>query len=218
MKVAGIDRLLRGDLPEGMMKAGQDPPTLILTGRYKVSNPPILSPLLVEHKGGIPWCSAYLHQLTTEDWFRLPLIMGPRLWVPAPTAMGAVSCFTEDRIARPHFPHIFIKPHLMTHLWRKQLGKDADVVLTFQSGSEFWPRDMFEPLIILIVFPIVHVENYRGPWVAKGTQQVTALESCINKGSKTWRVHRDGTSGLHELEGHVQSMWETEGEDRKSVV
>eukprot|EP00956_Cyclotella_meneghiniana_P028890 scaffold68504_cov17-Cyclotella_meneghiniana.AAC.1 len=64
--------------------------------------------------------------------------------------------FNEDRIARPHLPHVFVVPRLMTGMWRKQLSKDADVVFTVESGPAFWPKHMHEPLLVLIVFPFAH--------------------------------------------------------------
>ena len=38
--------------------------------------------------------------------------------------------FNKDRIAHPWNPHVFVVPRLMTHLWQKNLGKDADVLFT----------------------------------------------------------------------------------------
>ena len=42
--------------------------------------------------------------------------------------------FNEDRIAHPWNLHIFVVPRLMTHLWRKNLTKGADVVFEVQVG------------------------------------------------------------------------------------
>lgn len=114
------------------------------------------------------WCSSPLTLLSPTDWFQLRTIPGPRLWVPPPAAMETVlEMFSEDRIARPHLPHVFAVPRLMTGLWRKQLSKDADVVFTVEAGQGFWPHCMHEPLLVLIVFPLAHIDSYRGPWLAK---------------------------------------------------
>ena len=121
---------------------------------------------------------------------------------------AVLEMFNEDRIVRPHLPHVFAVPRLMTHMWRKQLSKDADVILTLPRNSSVWPACMHEPLIILIVFPLTYVERYYGPWVVKGTDAATAFEERITAGFRAWKLHRDDPSKLLELEGEVPEMWE----------
>ncbi len=60
---------------------------------------------------------------------------------------------------------------LMTHMWRKNLGKDADVLFTVPVGVPFWTSGQFEPLIVAIVFPLSPVPRYTGPWLVKGTDE-----------------------------------------------
>jgi hypothetical protein len=79
--------------------------------------------------------------------------------------------FGDDRLAHPQWPHVFVIPRLMTHLWRKNLGKVADVLFTVSAGVPFWTAGQFEPLIVAIVFPISHVRRYTGPWLVKGTDE-----------------------------------------------
>lgn len=74
-----------------------------------------------------------------------------------------VELFNEDRLMHPRIPHVFLIPRLMTHLWRKQLGKDADLMFAVRAGTSFWGGNMHEPLYVLIVLPITHVSGYRGP-------------------------------------------------------
>ena len=58
---------------------------------------------------------------------------------PPPAAMGTVlEVFNEDHLAHPWNPHVCVVPRLMTHLWRKSLGKDMDVMFTIQVGKHFW--------------------------------------------------------------------------------
>ena len=47
--------------------------------------------------------------------------------------------FNEDRLAQPYIPHVFDIPRFMTHLWIRQLSKDADVLFTINVGLSFWP-------------------------------------------------------------------------------
>ena len=61
----------------------------------------------------------------------------------------------------------------MTHLWSKQLSKDADIAFSVPCDPAFWPIGMHEPLIILIVFPLMFVQSYQGPWVVKGTDGIS---------------------------------------------
>jgi hypothetical protein len=214
MKVAGIDGLSRGDLLEGMMRSGQNPLHFLPISQSAAERSPrVLDWIYSWWNGadGEPWCGAALRHLSPNDWFSLHEIETPRLWTPPPTAMEVVTAlFNEDRIARPHIPHVFVVPRLMTHLWRKQLTKDADVVFTVQCGSEVWPENMHEPLILLLVLPLTYVSRYHGPWVAKGTESARRLESTLNKGSKIWRDSRNGSAQLHDLEGSVPGVWKAE--------
>jgi hypothetical protein len=117
--------------------------------------------------------------------------------------------FNDDRMANPHLHHVFAVPRLMTHLWRKQLAKDADLVFTVPCHPSFWPAEMNEPLLILIVFPITFVPSYHGPWVAKGTDiTVARTERLLSWGFKLWRESGNDSGQLHELEGYVPGLWE----------
>ena len=90
----------------------------------------------------------------------------------------------EDRMAHPKRAHVFVVPRLMTHLWRRQLGKDADVLATITAGDHFWEKSQHEPLIIAIVLPFAYVENYREPWIARGLEKPEALREELEAGFK----------------------------------
>ena len=95
-----------------------------------------------------------MKRLSPDDWFELNTQDRPRLWTPPPAATETVvKVFNKDRLAQPHTPHVFAIHRLMTHLWRRQLSKDADVLFTINVGKSFWPSSMHEPLIVLIVSP-----------------------------------------------------------------
>ena len=117
---------------------------------------------------GNRWESELLVKLDPGDWFRLQEIKGHRLWIPPPAAMETVmELFAEDHLVNPHLAHVFIVPRLMTHLWRRQLFRDADVHFYVYAGAPFWPRSMHEPLTVAIVFPLAHVPRYNGPWIVR---------------------------------------------------
>ena len=115
--------------------------------------------------------------------------------------------FNEDHLAHPHIPHVFVVPRLMTHLWRKQLSKDADVLFTVKAGSSFWPCSMHEPLIVLIVLPLIHVQNYSGPWKQRSGQRADELENLLEAGFKLPGEH--GCGKFHDLEGTMSCVRNT---------
>lgn len=164
MKMVGIDGLLCGDLLEGMM-SGENLLTFVPLNKNANEGS---NGLVVQRinswwtdNNGEAWLGGLLRLLSPGDWFLLHKIEeDPRLWVPPPSAMETVvEMFNEDRMMHPHVPHVFAVPLLMTHLWQKQLGKDADAMFTVKAGAGFWPCPMHEPLIILIVLLFIHVKN-----------------------------------------------------------
>ena len=59
---------------------------------------------------------------------------------PPATMEMIMEVFNEDRMAHPKQAHMFVVPRLMTHLWRKPLGKDADVLVTITDEDHFWDK------------------------------------------------------------------------------
>jgi hypothetical protein len=223
MKASGNDGLSRGDLLEGMMKAGADPFSFLPISQGAGERMPVDVEAWVNSwwrsPEGSPWCGEELRLLTPNDWFDLRNVAGPRLWMPPPTAMETVvEMFGEDRLIRPHLPHVFVVPRLMTHLWRKALSKDADLVLTVPPGQSFWPASMHKPLIVLIVLPLTHVDSYRGPWLVGSTDAAAALEKRVRSGFATWCESKDAPGKLHELEGYLPGLWSTQEEWFRSVL
>ena len=124
---------------------------------------------------------------------------------PPPTAMETVvEVFNEDSLAHHHIPHVFAIPRLMTHLQRRQLSKDVDVLFTINVGTYFWPSSMHEPLIVLIVLPLAHVSNYRGPWVLRGSPPALEVKDYPEDGFKHPELH--GCGKFHDLEGPVYGV------------
>ena len=114
---------------------------------------------------GEAWCERKLRVLEPNDWFDLAINKASILLVPPLAAMETVvELFNEDHLVHPHIPYVFFVPRLMTHLSRKQLSEDADVIFTVKAGSSFWPCSIQEPLIVLVILHLVHVQHYSGPW------------------------------------------------------
>ena len=107
------------------------------------------------------------------------------LWMPPPTAMETfMGVFNEDTMVHPKRAHVFVVPRLMIHLWRKHLGKDADVLTTIITRNHFWERSQHGPLILAIVLPFAYVKTYRGPWVAHGLEKSESLRKELEAGFK----------------------------------
>ena len=110
--------------------------------------------------------------------------------VPSSVAMETVmELFNEDRLTHPHIPHLFFVPCLMTHLWQKQLGKDADLMFHVKPGACFWPKSMHEPLYVAIILPLAHHEHHRGPWVLHSSGTSLELSGWLVSGFKDPELH-----------------------------
>jgi hypothetical protein len=123
---------------------------------------------------------------------------------------AVLEMFAEDRLAHPYIPHVFVLPRLMTHLWRKSLARDADILITLNTNHPFWPSSHHEPLIVVVVLPCTHRANYFGPWVARGTPPFERIQSYIQRGLRLWS--RGESERLPDLEGHLPGVWENQEE------
>ena len=63
---------------------------------------------------------------------------------------------------------------------------------------------MHEPIIVLIVLPLDHVSNYRGPWVLRGISQALEVQKHLEVGFKHPDLH--GCGKFHYLEGPVHGV------------
>ena len=153
--------------------------------------------------------SMELVKLEPEDWFLLHEIKGHRLWIPPPAAMDTVlELFTEDRHMNPHLTHVFVVPRLMTHLWRKQLFKDADLKFYVKAGAPFWPCSMHEPLTVVVVLPLAYTPSYRGPWSVKQTPDSESAGNFLDALYGDYEA--DGREKCYDLESPMPPLWEDE--------
>ena len=212
MKHWGIDGLSRGDFQEGLL-GGNDPLEYIplrhgadARARGRVGNW-VRSWWRVGRNQREPWGGLDLVEIDRDNMFELYQVEGPRLWMPPPAAMETVmELFNEDRIAHPGNAHVFAVPRLMTHLWRKTLSKDADLMFTVATGDRhFWETSQHEPLIVAIVLPLSYCENYRGPWVARGTPESLRAQHELEAGFKLGTKRDSGES--HVVEGVLREVW-----------
>jgi len=167
MKATGVDGLSRGNLTEGML-AGVDPFAFLPFNQGADERAKGAVSMWVlswwRTKKGDDWRGLSLEEVSVETMFELKDLKAARLWLVAPAVMEtALELFGDDRLAHPQWPHIFVIPQLMTHMWRKNLGKDTGVLFTVPAGVNFWGSSQFEPLIVAIVFPLAHIPRYTGP-------------------------------------------------------
>jgi hypothetical protein len=219
MKATGVDGLSRGDLMEGMM-AGEDPMSFLPfdQGADERSDGKVSAWVKSWWKDehGADWGNFPLKEVTKDNMFELKNVDGARLWMPPPATMETMmEMFNEDRLAHPTMPHVFVVPRLMTYLWRKELGKDADVLFTVQTGVPFWTSNQFEPLVVAIVFPISHVPRYTGPWLVRGTDEGREYERTLTLGFKIGGDY--DPAKLHDVDGSVRSLWK-DPQSRSRIV
>ena len=213
MKAWGVDGLSRGDTMEGLM-AGCDPLSFVPIGQNALTRAGLRALRGWVDGWWNKWLGTQLTLLTPDLWFQLWNVPGPRFWAPPPAAMEAVmEVFNEDHLAHPWIPHVFVIPRLMTHLWRKLLGKDADLMFTLEVGDHFWSRRQHEPLIVAVVLPFAHRTRYFGPWVARYTPEAKKVARELENGFKWCKNHRH--RGLHDMGGSLCEMWkDPEGRSR----
>ena len=195
MKATGVDGLSRGDHTEGMM-AGEDPMSFLpfhlgadtrslgRVGKWVRSwwrtSDHGTGPNQERNWGGLP-----LREIDHTNMFELKEVKAARLWMLPPAAMEvAIELLWEDKLAHPQWPHVFVVPRLMAHMWRRDLGKNADILFTVPAGVPFWGGPQFEPLIVAIIFPLAHVSDYTGPWLVKGTDMGVYYEHALVEGFK----------------------------------
>ena len=209
MKASGVDGLSRGDLTEGMM-AGRDPLSFIPfnQGADERSGGRVSRWMRSWWKSrkGVDFCGMPLKTITKDNMFELKDLQAARLWTLPPAAMEvAMELLCEDRLAHPQWPHVFVVPRLMTHFWRKDLMKNADLLFTVPAEVPFWTVGQFEPLIVAIILPLSHVPSYTGPWVVKGTDEGERAALTLRRGFKTGE--QDDAGKFHELDGFLREVW-----------
>ena len=132
-----------------------------------------------------PWIRSWwpveneeLQFLSPHGWFCEGHSTGSFVWTPPPAAARpALDVLSTARHKRPSCMHIVVIPRLFTVLWRKFLGKLADLVFTLPCGHPCWPKSQHEPLIVALCFPLI---PYR-PFALRNCSQVPAIEGELRR-------------------------------------
>ena len=166
MITAGVDGLSRGCVTEGVMMGSGGLLPYVPLHLSVLSRSPDL-------QTWINWwwpedSCGNLEVLDANGWFVNGHRPGSFVWAPPPAI--ARDMFDELGSARHKRPdkalHIVVVPRLMTALWRKHLGKMADLLITIPcSESSIWCNAQHEPVLLAICFPLV---SFR-PWTLRNT-------------------------------------------------
>lgn len=184
MIAQGTDGVSRGCLSQGVM-GGEAMTAFIPIHQSAVERSPRLLPWVRS------WSGSASLLLTPEGWFQeghdidgwladgRDQLERPRLaenrtyiWSPPPYAADvAIAELRKARIKRQTSSHIVIVPRLCCSLWMKQLYRTSDIVFQVLPGSEFWTKEMHEPILIGILFPFLRSR----PWQLRGTPKMFAV-------------------------------------------
>lgn len=94
------------------------------------------------------------------------------VWSPPPyVADTAIAELRKARIKRQTSAHIFVCPRLCCSLWMKQLFRASDFVFQVLPNSEYWSKEMHEPLLIGVLFPFLRSK----PWQLRGSPKMFAM-------------------------------------------
>ena len=63
----------------------------------------------------------------------------------------ALELLLEARLKRTYKTNIVVIPQLMTFLWRRYMGKEADLLFTIPVGMPYWGLEEYEPVIVLFL-------------------------------------------------------------------
>ena len=198
MIAQGGDGLSRGDFSSGVMK-GEDYLQYLPLHQTAFER---LEGFQATVKG---WCpsgaTSGIHSqwkiATPKDWFH-EVFQDPNgrwIWCPPPAlAKVAVEQLCEVKHVFPESRHLFLCPAVMTGIWRKQLLKQEAVHLCISSGTKTWPAEMFEPLTIALLSPLL---SHR-PWT-----------TCRSARMEEWKIKMQGLSrnDKQAFRGGMRKFW-----------
>ena len=100
--------------------------------------------------------------------------------MPAPEATETtLELMMDANLKRLYAYHVMILPWLMTYIWRKQLGKEEDILITLPVGFSFWNLEHHEPLVIACLFPIDKHRYWSGTLRNKGSKLIRRYQYIL---------------------------------------
>ena len=103
-----------------------------------------------------PWLMSWqgdkLTPLDSMGYFEEEIIGDNQFCTPYTEDMEtALELLLEARLKRTYKTNIVVIPQLMTFLWRRYMGKEADLLFTIPVGMPFWGLEEYEPVIVLFL-------------------------------------------------------------------
>jgi hypothetical protein len=192
MMAQGTDGVSRGHLKEG-----------VSTGEAMMSFIPLHLTAFQRSSTLKEWIQSWLGRqaefLSPDDWFerghdvsggskdskgfwRPKTCPGTFVWSPPPAAASvALEELRKARIKRQDSLHIIVIPRLLKPEWFRQLYKTCDLVFDVPPGVDCWPTNMYEPIVIGIVFPFLS----RPPWQLRRTPKMFQVARTLRE---MWQV------------------------------
>lgn len=100
------------------------------------------------------------------------------VWTPPPYAADvAIAEFRKAVHKRPTHTHAFICPRLCHPRWRRHFYRACDAVVEIPAGTPGWPTEMYELLLIGLIFPFLRVR----PWQLRGTPRMFELARSVRQ-------------------------------------
>lgn len=161
-----------------------------------------------EGTGLTKWCRSWMGNdfsppLNPEGWFSTGHLGGVHVWAPPPAAaLVALKELAKSRQKRPcSVTHVFLCQRLLyVEEWHKRFEKEMDVWFVLHPGT-FWPKTLFEPLLVGISFPMSN-RNTR-PWLVRQEREaVVGVGRALCKMSKTCHV---------QVGNHLRQLWSQKG-------
>ena len=82
----------------------------------------------------------------------------------------ALDMLLEAKLDQMHKTNLVAVSRIMTFTWRRQIGKEENLLFTIPVGMYFWRLEEHKPLIVALFLPIVTHRECRGPWNVRGSE------------------------------------------------
>ena len=100
---------------------------------------------------------------------------------------------------------------MFTSQWRAQLHKSADVIFEIPPTTEFWSREMHEPIVVGLYFPSLEYK----PWFVKGTLWSLKIQNELRE---RFKAAHDSVEYLKDVSDQVNLLLSASPDDVESIL